>query len=248
MRCEYNLHPAPPCPEGRSSRSSNGTFIIIPMIIGCRRRGWGDVSGAAVYRVLEEGDAAGDLARPDHAETGCLEGVGGRGIVAPAREPPLLVIEPENGRWRGPVGAIVIWRYGEGRRGAWWEDGLPETDAACCEGRFLGGLARKGGLRRAHGAGEGCGEGRRREPIGDLVGDNDGQVVFAGQVAEKSAQFDEVGAASGHVRAMGGAATLKLGSVVGSDGVKDDEADVVTLQENRELVLKDMILRFQVRE
>jgi hypothetical protein len=40
--------------------------------------------------------------------------------------------------------------------------------------------------------------------------------------------------------------TLKLGAVVGGYGVEDNEANVVTFQQNGDLVMKDVVLGFQI--
>jgi hypothetical protein len=44
-----------------------------------------------------------------------------------------------------------------------------------------------------------------------------------------------------------GALTLKLGAVVGSYGIEDDEADVMSGQKHGDLVLEDVVLGFEVR-
>lgn len=59
--------------------------------------------------------------------------------------------------------------------------------------------------------------------------------------------MDQRGTPRTHVRAIRGAGSLKLGAVVGSDGVDDEEANVVAGEKHGDLILEDVVLGFQVR-
>ena len=90
VRREHHLHPPPPCFQGRTLR-----FRIVVSLQRCR------LPRTTIIRTFQQSYPAGNLGRPNEAQTRRLEGVRAVRIVAPASEPALLVIE-QQGRmgWR----------------------------------------------------------------------------------------------------------------------------------------------------
>ena len=86
--------------------------------------------------------------------------------------------------------------------------------------------------------------GHRLEPIGDLIRHDYCYVLGPRQLSEQRASLDELGTSLGH----GGAArSVKLCAVVCGNGVDDDQADVVAVDGNGELVTEDVLLGLEVR-
>lgn len=85
-----------------------------------------------------------------------------------------------------------------------------------------------------------------RDPIRHLVGDNDGDLLGPGYVSKKGAEPHEVVRTAGHADRLT-STPVELGAVVGRDGVDHDEADAMTPHRHRQLILQDVVLRFNVR-
>lgn len=258
MRRKHHLHPPPPRLERRLSVL---TTIVIVVVIRVQRRC--HPPRPAVHGSFEERHAARNLRRPHKAQAWRLERMRRPGLIAPSREPALLVIQKQSRR-RGR--AVIRRRHRYGRCRCRLQGGrrcllLILTSVTIAD---MVGARSKWAFRR-----RGSHRGRRyrrrrpvrepqvllqqrsrgrREAIGDLVRHHNGNVVPARQVAEMRAETHELGAAGGHAgpHAAAGVA-VKLGAKVGGDGVEHNQADIVAREEHGDLVLEDVVLRFEVR-
>lgn len=85
----------------------------------------------------------------------------------------------------------------------------------------------------------------RLEAVGDLVGDHDGDIMSSCKITEVRAQLGDLCTAFGE-RVCRLAAFLEFCTIIGSDTVNDDDADIETLDCHWNLVFENMLLGFEV--
>ena len=194
-------------------------------------------------RCLDESDAASDLVRPGQTQRRCFQVsfiLGGKSASrrsAPAGEEALLVVQTQDRgrRGRGSPEGIVGWdirrrRSLTGRGGPRSLRGGYRTPSTTTKSSITTTPTR------------GCRWGG--EAIRDLVRNHDSTIMIPRQPSQQRAQLDEMrGSRSQRRRVL---ALGFLGAVVCSDAVDDDEANVVALKGDGQLVGEDVVLGFEV--
>lgn len=96
----------------------------------------------------------------------------------------------------------------------------------------------------------GCASTWAGKPIRNLVCHDDCDIVFPSEISQEFPELKQVGAPLRHIRAICEPAlrtwTLKLGAVVGGDGVEDQQAYAMPANGDGDLVAEDMVLGFEV--